>query len=54
MANISADELQPVNSWLEAVQNSKGYEDKSLILNLIEQFKANLYKPLNLHHSTNQ
>ena len=42
MANLAPDQLQPVNSWLEAVQNSKGYEDASLMNNLIEQFESNL------------
>jgi putative methyltransferase (TIGR04325 family) len=46
MANLSEDELQPTNSWLEAVRNSKGYENKSLVLDLIEQFKANLVNRL--------
>jgi len=53
MANMSNDELQPVNSWLEAVQNSKGYEDKPLLLNLIEQFKANLCNRLPSNPITN-
>jgi putative methyltransferase (TIGR04325 family) len=42
MANLSEDELQPVSSWLEATQNSKGYQDKSLVVDLIEKFKVNL------------
>ena len=42
MANLSEDELQPVSSWVEAVQNSKGYQDKSLVVDLIEKFKVNL------------
>jgi putative methyltransferase (TIGR04325 family) len=42
MANLSEDELQPVSSWLDAVYNSKGYQDKSLVVDLIEKFKVNL------------
>jgi len=42
MANLSEDELKPVSSWLEAAQNSKGYQDESLMVNLIEKFKVNL------------
>ena len=53
MASMSKDELQPVNSWLEAVQNSKGYEDKSLLLDLIREFKANLYNRLSSNLITN-
>ena len=53
MASIGKDELQPVNSWLEAVHNSKGYEDKSLLLDLIGEFKANLYNRLSSNLITN-
>lgn len=47
MANLVPDELQPVNSWLEAVQTSNGYEDASLVNDLIEQFESNLATRLN-------
>jgi hypothetical protein len=42
MSNLSQDELKLVGSWKEAVVFSKGYDDKSLVLDLIAQFKANL------------
>jgi putative methyltransferase (TIGR04325 family) len=41
MANLHEDDLEAVNSWSEAVLNSKGYTDESLITDLIGQFKAN-------------
>jgi hypothetical protein len=41
MANLYADNLTPINSWAEAVLNSKGYSDESLVADLIEQFKTN-------------
>jgi len=53
MANISEDEMQPVNSWLDAVQNSKGYEDESLVLDLIDNFNANLFNRLSSNPTAN-
>lgn len=46
MANLSEGELQSVNSWLEAVRNSKGYEDKFLVLDLIRKFETDLVSRL--------
>ncbi len=41
MANLRENDLEPVSSWSEAVLNSKGYTDESLVADLIEQFKTN-------------
>ena len=42
MANVSNEDLELVDSWAEASKNSKGYQDRHLVLNLIEQFKNDL------------
>ena len=42
MANLHEDELQPMGSWTEAVKKSKGYQDKTLVSDLIQEFKINL------------
>lgn len=42
MSNLSQDELTIVGSWKKAVEGSKGYDDKSLVLDLIAQFNADL------------
>jgi putative methyltransferase (TIGR04325 family) len=53
MSNISQDELEVVNSWAKALEGSKGYNDKSLVLNLIEQFRLNLPSRLIKNSNTN-
>jgi len=40
MANLSDDDLEHVKSWAEAVDKSKGYDEKELVSNLVNQFKA--------------
>jgi len=42
MANLTEGELQSTGSWLEAVRNSKGYEDQSLVLDLVRRFETDL------------
>lgn len=42
MANLSDDDLEHVKSWTEAVDKSKGYDEKELVSNLVNQFKAQL------------
>jgi hypothetical protein len=42
MSNLSQDELTSVVSRKKAIEGSKGYDDKSLVLDLIAQFKTNL------------
>ena len=42
MANLSNEDLKLVDSWAEASENSKGYQDRQLVLNLIQQFKNDL------------
>ena len=42
MANLIYEDLELVDSWAEASKNSKGYQDRHLVLNLIEQFKNDL------------
>jgi len=42
MANLNNEDLELVDSWVEASKNSKGYQDRHLVLNLIEQFKNDL------------
>jgi len=42
MANLIYEDLELVDSWTEASKNSKGYQDRHLVLNLIEQFKNDL------------
>jgi len=42
MANLSDDDLVHVKSWAEAVDKSKGYDEKELVSNLVNQFKAQL------------
>ena len=42
MADLSNEDLELVDSWAEASKNSKGYQDRHLVLNLIEQFKNDL------------
>ena len=42
MANLNDEDLELVDSWAEVAENSKGYQDRHLVLNLIEEFKNNL------------
>ena len=42
MANLSDNDLEHVKSWAEAVDKSKGYDEKELVVNLVQQFKAQL------------
>jgi len=42
MANLSNDDLEHVKSWTEAVDKSKGYDEKELVVNLVQQFQAQL------------
>ena len=42
MANLSDDDLEHVKSWAEAVDKSKGYDEKELVVNLVQQFEAQL------------
>ncbi len=42
MANLSDDDLEHVKSWTEAVDKSKGYDEKELVVNLVQQFQAQL------------
>jgi hypothetical protein len=42
MSNLSHGELELVDTWAKALEGSKGYDDKSLVLNLIAQFRLNL------------
>jgi len=52
MANLNYDDLEPVPSWARAVKGSKGYSDKSLVLDLISQFKSNLSNRLLINSNT--
>lgn len=42
MANLSDDDLEHVKSWSEAIDKSKGYDEKELVSNLVNQFKVQL------------
>jgi len=53
MSNLSQGELEVVDSWAKALEGSKGYTDKSLVLNLIEQFRLNLPSRLIKNSNTN-
>jgi putative methyltransferase (TIGR04325 family) len=46
VADINEVDLQSVNSWLEAVTGSKGYEDGALALDLIKKFETDLVSRL--------
>jgi putative methyltransferase (TIGR04325 family) len=53
MSNLSQGELESVASWAKALEGSKGYDDKSLVLNLIAQFRLNLPCRLIKNSNTN-
>lgn len=40
MSNLSDDDLEHVKSWAEAAKKSKGYDEKELVVDLIQQFEA--------------
>jgi putative methyltransferase (TIGR04325 family) len=42
MANLSDDDLEHVKSWTEAVDKSKGYDEKELVVSLVQQFETQL------------
>jgi len=42
MANLSENDLEHVNSWAEAVEKSKGYDENSLVVNLIHQYEQQM------------
>jgi putative methyltransferase (TIGR04325 family) len=42
MADLTQDDLEPVNSWSDARILSKGYQDEALVRNLTAQFKHDL------------
>ncbi len=42
MADLTENDLQPVRSWEEAIEKSKGYGEDELVANLIKQFEAQL------------
>ena len=49
MASIESVDLVSVKTWAEAALKSKGYQDKSLVLDLIEAFKLNV--PNRIHRN---
>ena len=42
MADLSPEELEPTDSWVTAVSNSKGYQAMELVRDLTEQFQNSI------------
>jgi putative methyltransferase (TIGR04325 family) len=42
MADLTENDLQPVGSWAQAIEKSKGYGEDELVSNLIQQFEAQI------------